>query len=142
MAQQVCIFEENKPGRLKRITKILKEAHVNMRAITIATSQGFAIIKIIVDNPQTSMAALREKGLTAYCREVIAVLMDDQPGGLYKVAKAFADREINIEDAYGFVIQDKRRGIIVLDVEEIPEAVKVLRKGGFTILDDTELYNL
>ena len=51
MAQQVCIFAENKPGRLERLTKILKDAHINMRAITIATSQGFGIIKLIVNDP-------------------------------------------------------------------------------------------
>ena len=142
MARQVCIFAENKPGRLERITKILKEARINMRAITIATSQGFGIIKLIVSDPKKTIDVLRSKGLTAYSREVIAVLMDDQPGGLHKVAEVFARKEINIEDAYGFVIQDKKRAVMIFDVEEMPQAVTVLTKAGFVILNDEELYSL
>jgi hypothetical protein len=142
MAQQVCIFAENKPGRLERITGILQEAHINMRAITIATSQGFGIIKLIVNDPAKTIEMLRAKGLTAYSREVIAILLNDQPGGLHKVAEVFAKQQINIDDAYGFVIQDKKQAVMILDVEGIPEAVSVLTKSGFTLLDEGELYNL
>ncbi len=142
MAQQVCIFAENKPGRLERITSILQDENINMRAITIATSQGFGIIKLIVNDPAKTIEVLRNKGLTAYSREVIAVLMNDQPGGLHKVAGVFAKNLINIEDAYGFVIQDKKRAVMIFDVEEIPEAVSVLTKAGFSLLNDEELYNL
>jgi hypothetical protein len=142
MAQQVCIFAENKPGRLERITKILKEARINMRAITIATSQGFGIIKLIVNDPEKTIEVLRSKGLTAYSREVIAVLMDDQPGGLHKVAEVFARKEINVEDAYGFVVQDKKRAVMIFDVESMPEAVNILTKAGFVLLNDEELYSL
>ncbi|HUT83750.1 MAG TPA: ACT domain-containing protein [Thermodesulfobacteriota bacterium] len=142
MARQVCIFAENKPGRPERITKILKEARINMRAITIATSQGFGIIKLIVNDPEKTIEVLRSKGLTAYSREVIAVLMDDQPGGLHKVAEVFARKEINVEDAYGFVVQDKKRAVMIFDVESMPEAVNILTKAGFVLLNDEELYSL
>ena len=142
MAQQVCIFEENKPGRLARIAKILKDAHINMRAINIAISQGFGLIKLIVDDPQKTTDLLRRKGLTAYTRKVIAVLMDDQPGGIHKIAKAFAKREINIEDAFGFVIREKQKAVMILDVEEMPEALKIISETGFSVLNDEELYNL
>jgi len=142
MAKQVCIFAENKPGRLERITGILMEQKINIRATTIATSQGFGIIKMIVESPDKTIELLRGRGLTAYSREVIAVLMDDQPGGLHKIARAFAGRQINIEDAYGFVIQDKKRAVMILDVEDIPEAVQVLTEAKVSILNDAELYRL
>jgi len=142
LAQQVCIFAENKPGRLERITSILQEENINMRAITIATSQGFGIIKLIVNDPARTIEVLRSKGLTAYSREVIAVLMNDQLGGLHKVAEVFAKQLINIEDAYGFVIKDKKQAVMILDVEEIPEAISTLTKEGFSLLNDKELYNL
>lgn len=142
MAKQVCIFAENKPGRLENITRIMKNANINMRAITIAISGGFGIIKLIVDFPEKTIELLREKGLTAYSREVIAVLMDDQPGGLHAIAEAFASKDINIEDAYGFILPDKKRAVIVLDVEQIPKALKVLTDANLPILNDHELYNL
>ena len=109
MARQVCIFAENKPGRLERITGILKEAGINMRAITIASSQGFGIIKLIVNEPEKAIDVLRFAGLAAYSREAIAVLIDDKPGGLHRIVKLLAGKRINIEDACGFVIQDKKR---------------------------------
>jgi hypothetical protein len=68
--------------------------------------------------------------------------MDDQPGGLQKIAEVFARKEINIEDAYGFVIKDKNQAVMIFDVEEMPEAVTLLSKAGFVLLNDEELYNL
>lgn len=142
MAQQVCIFEENKPGRLARIAKVLKDAHINMRAMTIAISQGFGLIKLIVDDPLRTIELLRSKGLTAYTRKVIAVLAEDQPGGMYAIARAFARRDINIEDAFGFVVREKQKAVIILDVEEMPEALEVIAEAGFLMLSDEELYKL
>ena len=142
MAQEVCIFDENKPGRLARITRVLKDARINMRAIAISISQGFGIIKLIVDQPDKTIDVLRNKGLTAYTRKVIAILIDDQPGGLYKIAKAFASRNINMEDAFGFVIREKKKGVMIIDVEEMPEALEVIAEAGLSTLNDEELYNL
>jgi hypothetical protein len=142
MAQQVCIFEENKPGRLEAIAKILKDAHINMRAINVSISQGFGLVKLIVGDPQKTVDLLRKKGLTAYTRKVIAVLVDDQPGGIHEIAKAFAAREINIEDAFGFALKEKKQGVLIFDVEEMPQALKTISEAGFTILNDAELYNL
>jgi hypothetical protein len=73
---------------------------------------------------------------------VIAVLVDDQPGGIHKIAKAFAARNINIEDAFGFAIREKEKGVLILDVEEMPQALETVAEAGFTILDDADLYNL
>jgi len=142
MAQQVCIFEENKPGRLARVAKILKDGRINVRAISIAISQGFGLIKLIVDDPQKTVDLLRRKGLTAYTRKVIALLVDDQPGGIYTIANAFAARRINIEDAFGFAIKEKEKGVLILDVEEMPEALKTVSEAGFAVLDDADLYTL
>jgi len=113
-----------------------------MRAIAISISQGFGIIKLIVDQPDKTIDVLRNKGLTAYTRKVIAILIDDQPGGLYKIAKAFASRNINMEDAFGFVIREKKKGVMIIDVEEMPEALEVIAEAGLSTLNDEELYNL
>jgi hypothetical protein len=142
MAHQVCIFDENKPGRLARITKILKDENINVKAINISVAQGFGIIKLLVDNPKKTIEVLQGKGLTVYTRAVIAVLLDDQPGGLHTIARAFASREINIEDAYGFSLRGTSKGVIILDVEEMPEAVRVISESGFKMLSDEELHNL
>ena len=120
----------------------MQDTNSNIRAITIETSGGFGIIKLIVSDPLATIAVLRDKGLTAYSREVIAVLMDDQPGGLHLIAECFAARNINIEDAYGFVVSDRHRAVMILDVEDMPEALKVLTDANLPILNDAELYAL
>jgi hypothetical protein len=68
--------------------------------------------------------------------------MDDRPGGLYRIAKIFGQRKINIEDAYGFVIEDKKRAVLVLDVEKIAEAKRALKEEGLRTLSDQEIYSL
>ncbi len=142
MAHQISVFVENKPGRIERVTEILMKADVNIRAITVMGTFEYGVIKLLVDKPKAAYEALKSNGITAYKREIIAVLMDDQPGGLYRIAKVFGQKKINIEDAYGFVIEDKKRAILVVDVGKIQEAEKVLKEEGLTILSDEEIYSL
>jgi len=142
MAHQISVFVENKPGRIERVTEFLMKAEVNIRAITVMGTFEFGVIKLLVDKPDVALEALRTQGISAHKREIIAILMDDRPGGLYRIAKVFGQKKINIDDAYGFVIEDKKRAILVVDVEKIQEAEKVLKEEGLTILSDREIYSL
>ena len=142
MAHQISIFVENKPGRIERVTEILMKADVNIRAITVMGTFEYGVIKLLVDKPEAAYEALKSQGITAHKREIIAILMDDRPGGLYRIAKVFGQKKINIEDAYGFVIEDKKRAVLVVDVGKIQEAEKVLKEEGLTILTDDEIYSL
>jgi len=142
MAHQLSVFAENKPGRIERITGILAEAQVNIRAITIASSNGFGVINLLVDQPDVAYEALKLRGISVLRKDILALLMPDQPGGLHSVARVLCEKGINIEDAYGFVIEDKRRAVLVVDVEKIPEAEVVLREAGIEILADEEIYAL
>lgn len=142
MAHQISVFVENKPGRIERVAEIMAKANVNIRAITVSGTYEYGVMKLLVDKPDVALEALRAQGISANKREILAVLMDDQPGGLYRVAKVFGQRKINIEDAYGFVIEDKKRAVLVVDVEKIKEAEKILKEEGLTTLSDEEIYAL
>jgi hypothetical protein len=142
MAHQISVFVENKPGRIERVTEILMKADVNIRAITVMGTFEYGVIKLLVDKPEAAYEALKSQGITAYKRQILAVLMDDRPGGLHRIAKVFGQRQINIEDAYGFVIEDKKRAVLVVDVMKVQEAEKVLKEEGLTILADEEIYSL
>lgn len=142
MAHQISVFVENKPGRIERVAGIMAKANVNIRAITVSGTYEYGVMKLLVDKPDTALEALRAQGISANKREILAVLMDDRPGGLYRVAKVFGQREINIEDAYGFVIEDKKRAVLVVDVEKIKEAEKILKEEGISTLTDEEIYAL
>ena len=142
MAHQVNVFARNQPGRLERLTQVLMEENVNIRAITIAGAEDFGVVKLLVDDPQRAHRALQREGFSTYLKEVIAVIMDDRPGGLHRVCRALGERGVNIEDAYGFVVQDRRIAVLVVEVEKIPEVEEVLKSSGFELMSDAELYAL
>ncbi|HIE04554.1 MAG TPA: ACT domain-containing protein [Candidatus Latescibacteria bacterium] len=134
MAYQVVVFAENRPGRLEKITGVLAEAGINIRAITIASSDRFGVVKLLVDRPTDAVARLKEAGLSASLQEVLALPMEDRPGGLHKVLQVFADKGINLRDAYGFVEESGRRAILVVEVDDL--------EGAERSLADDRLYSL
>lgn len=142
MAHQISVFVENKPGRIERVTEIMAKANVNIRAFTVMGTYEYGVMKFLVDKPDKALEALKAQGISAHKREIIAILMDDRPGGLNRVARIFAQRKVNIEDAYGFVIEDKKRAVMVVDVGKIAEAEKVLKEEGVATLTDEEIYSL
>ncbi|HOQ68039.1 MAG TPA: ACT domain-containing protein [Candidatus Atribacteria bacterium] len=142
MARQLSIFAENKPGRIEKITRLLSQEKINIRAITISSANGFGIIKILASEPQKAFDLLRNHNFPVDLQEVIAVVMDDEPGGLHRVAQTLAEHQINIEDAYGFVIESGEKAVLVIQVENKPQARSILEKNGFQLLSDEEIYHL
>jgi len=142
MAHQISVFVENKPGRLERVTEILAKAKVNIRAFTVSGTYEYGVMKFLVDKPDKALETLSSRGIPASKREILAVLMEDRPGGLHRIAKVFGQRKINIEDAYGFVIEDKKQAVLVVDVEKIADAKRALKEEGITTLSDQEIYSL
>jgi hypothetical protein len=142
MAHQVSVFAENKPGRIEKIARILAQGGINIRAVTISSANGFGVVKILADQPQRAFELLRENGLPAYLQEVIAVTLEDVPGGLHRVAKTLAENDVNIEDAYGFVVEKGKLAVLVIQVESEPHAQSILEKSGFVLLSDEEIYRL
>ena len=134
IAYQLSVFAENKPGRLAKVTGILAGEKINIRAITIATSDVFGVVNLLVDDPHGAVRALEKEGLTASLKEVVAVLIDDRPGGLDKLIQLLAKEGINVENAYGFVLESWKRAVFVIDVDQMENTQNVLKKGGFETL--------
>jgi len=141
MARQLSIFAENKPGRIEKITRLLSQEGINIRAITISSANGFGVIKILASEPQKAFELLRNHNFPVYLQEVIAVVMNDEPGGLHRVARALAENQINIEDAYGFVIKSGEKAVLVIQVENQPQAHNILERNGFQLLTDEKSTN-
>ncbi|MEI7639646.1 MAG: ACT domain-containing protein [Syntrophus sp. (in: bacteria)] len=135
IASQLSIFSENKPGKLATVTGILAKEKVNIRATTISTSDTFGVINLIVDDPERAQAALTKTGMLVKIRRVLAVLLDDQPGGLNKLAQLLAKEDINVNNAYGFVLENRVSAVFVLDVDQPEKAEKIIEKKGFKTLD-------
>jgi hypothetical protein len=135
IAYQVSVFAENKPGRLAAVTGILAREKINIRATTIATSDTFGVINLIVDDPKRAQAALSGAGMTANLREVLAILIEDKPGGLDKLMQMLAREDVNINNAYGFVLESREKAVFVVDVDQIEKAREIIENAGFKTLD-------
>lgn len=142
MAKQLNIFVENKPGRLMSITEILFKNKINMRAMTVQDRGDFGMMKLLVDQPDKAQAALKEQGFAAALKDALAIVIDDRPGGLFKLLQIFNDKKLNIQDAYGFVIESRKSAVLCVEVKD-PKGVKeAVEKEGFQVLSDAQLYDL
>ena len=139
IAYQLSIFAENKPGRLAKVTRILKKGKINIRAMTISTSDAFGVINALVDNPESAGALLEKEGLTVSLKDVIAVVIEDKPGGLDSLIQLLFEKGINIENAYGFVLESRKKAVFVVDVDQLEQTQKILKDAGFETLDTKAL---
>jgi hypothetical protein len=125
--KQISIFSENKPGRLKKITKVLAEEGVNILAINIASSNGFGVLKFIVDKCDLAYQKLKQKGFTVSLNEVLAIELIDKPGGLFEVATILSKKRINIENAYVLILESRKKAFLIVDTNDIEKAKKLLK---------------
>ncbi|MCD6354898.1 MAG: hypothetical protein J7L95_05050 [Prolixibacteraceae bacterium] len=141
MAYEISIFLENRIGHFERITRVLKEAKINIRTMSINdTANGWGILNLLVNNPQKAYKALSEKGVSVALRKVIALEMKDKAGGLDDLLMKVAEAKVNFNNAYGRIIQETQSAILVLNVEDYAESVEKLKANQLQILDDNSVY--
>jgi len=142
MGVQLSVFLENKPGKLEAITNILAAARINIRGITMASEGEWGVLKVLVSDPDKAHEILKKQQFTVSERTVVVAIVDDRPGALHDMLLNLSSRHINIEDCYGIVLEEGGKAAIVLDVEDYPEAEKVLVENKIRVLSDKELYAL
>lgn len=142
MVKQLSIFLENKCGRMIRVSEVLGEAGINIRALSIADTSDFGILRLIVDQPEKAYSILREKGFMASVTEVIALEIPDVPGGLSQVLSPLERAGINIEYLYAFVQKRTADALIMIRVEDVQAALKVLQDNDIPVLDSERVYAL
>lgn len=142
MPHHVAVFSENKPGKLEAVTKLLAGEGVNIRAITIADSGDFGVIKLLVDNPDRAVEILAAHGMVATLKEVVAARVSDRPGGLLQIARTLTAHRINVDDAYGFVLKSGHSGVFVIQVADPAAASRLLKEAGIELLEENDLYYL
>ena len=140
--EQISVFLENKPGALAEVTRILGEAGVNIRALSLADTKDFGIMRLIVNDNEKAKAVLVAKGLTVRKTEVVAVEVPDRPGGLADILKCLCDSGINVEYLYAFVQQSGSNAIIIFRFDETDRAIEVLSRNGVKILEGKKVYAL
>lgn len=138
--KQISIFLENKSGRLAEVTKVLGDNDINIRALSIADTTDFGILRLIVNHPEKVGKILKEQNFTVSETEVIAVQVPDQPGGLAGILGLLENNSINIEYMYAFVEKSGMDAVVVFRVENIDRAIDFLQKNGITLLSEREIY--
>ena len=140
--KQLSIFVENKAGRLAEITAVLAEANVDIRAISIADTSDFGILRLIVDHPDEAVEALKKAGMTVSLTSVIAIGIHDRPGEFAKAMRILVDEHIASEYMYAFISRDKGKAFVILRVDDDQRAVSVLQDSGITILTAEEIHGM
>lgn len=137
--KQLSIFVENKFGRLEAIIDTLAKNGVNMRALSIADTTDFGILRVIVDDTDKAKKSLNDIGVIAKATEVIAVYIDDKTGGLGEVLGYLTEEKISVEYMYAFLSRNTSKALMVLKADDEEAAEKVLRLKGIEMLDPKDL---
>ncbi len=140
--RQISVFLENKIGRLAEITQVLGDKGINIRALAIADTTEFGILRMIIDKPEKAYEALEEKGFTVSQTEVIVVEVEDKPGGLAGVMAILRKANINVEYLYAFVASKGRNALVVLKIEKLKDTVGLLQAQKVKILSSKDIGRL
>lgn len=141
-AEQISIFLENRAGRLAEVTKVLSDASINIRALSLADTSDFGILRLIVDDFDKAKTVLKENGFTVGKTNVVAVEVPDQPGGLHKLLEVLNARSINVEYMYAFVTQSGKNALMIFRFDRTDQAIETLKDEGMKIVPGDELYHM
>jgi len=141
--KQVSVFLENKSGRLAEVTSILGSNDIDITALTIADTAEFGILRLIVDKPDKAVEVLRKHNFSVDITEVIAIRVDNKPGGLSVALNHLQDNNIGIEYMYSYLGNTgDGKAIIIIRVEDTQSTVKILKDNGIDIVSADEIYNI
>jgi hypothetical protein len=142
MTKQLNIFVENKPGKLDAIAKALSDSGIQIIAFTIQNRGDFGMFRLLVGSPEKAAVALNEKGFVCALKDIAAVSIKDKKGNLHKLTSLLLSKNVNMVDTYGFVTSSGGTGICCIEAEDLTGVKHILEKGGFKVLNESELYNL
>ena len=140
--KQLSVFLENRAGRLAEVTRTLAQASVNIRALSLADTSDFGILRLLVDKTDTAIEALTKTGLTVRGTDVVAVEVQDRPGGLADVLVLLRSEGINVEYMYAFLERYKNNAILVFRFEDPEKAIQALARAGIKVFSAEEIARL
>ena len=142
IVEQICIFLENKSGRLSEVTRAIEDAGVNIRALSVADTSDFGILRIIANDNDKAVNSLKSKNFTVSKSEVIAAEISDTPGALSNLLDILEKAEINVEYMYAFLERVSDKAVMIFRFDENSKAVETLQSNGITLLDGNQVYKL
>ncbi|EEG32312.1 ACT domain protein [[Clostridium] methylpentosum DSM 5476] len=140
--KQLSVFLENKRGRLVEITELIAQAGIDLRAVSLADTSDFGILRVIVDKPDEAEKVLRAAGHTVALTDVIAVGLKDDPGQFSKAIKVLAENNIQVEYMYAFTGNHQGTAYVIMKLDDLDAGIKALNQSGATILTTDDVYNM
>lgn len=140
--KQLSIFIENKPGRLAEVTDIIGDSGIDVRALSIADSTDFGILRLIVDDPDKASCILTEKGMVVSLTDVIAIGIPDTPGAFAKEISKLSKNGVDLEYMYAFVSRKQNEAYAIIRAKDPDKATEVLKANGVSILTIEQIYNM
>jgi hypothetical protein len=134
--KQISVFLENTTGRLGEVTKTIAAAGVNLRAISVADTADFGILRLIVDNNDNTIEALNAAGFTTRQTDVVAVEIEDRPGSLAKLMELFQQSQVNIEYLYASLEGQAGKAIVIFKLEDHEKGLKILNDNGLKVAEE------
>ncbi|UZP68450.1 ACT domain-containing protein [Desulfovibrio mangrovi] len=138
--EQISVFLENKAGRLAEVTRTLTDANINIRALSLADTSDFGILRLIVSDHERAKAVLKENGFTVGRTTVVAVEVDDKPGGLNHILSTLSANGVNVEYMYAFVQQGGQNATLIFRFDRTDQALEILQKHNIPIVPGEKLY--
>lgn len=138
--EQISVFLENRAGRLAEVTHTLAEAGINIRALSLADTSDFGILRLIVHDHEKAKMALKDKGFTVGRTSVVAVEVSDKPGGLDNILQLLGTRGVNVEYMYAFVQQSGSNAVLIFRFDRTDQAIEVLQDAGIPVISGDRLY--
>ncbi len=133
--KQISVFLENNAGRLGEVTKVLAEANINIRAISIADTADFGILRIIADKNLEALKALNDEGFTTRITDVVAVEIEDKPGSLAHVMEIFQKESVNIEYLYASLEGKEGKAVVIFKLEDADKGLKIVDANGLSMVE-------
>ncbi len=142
LIKQISIFVENKPGRLSGITRLLKENDIDIRALSIADTRDFGILRLIVNKPEKTIEILKNANCTVSLTNVIAIGISDKPGGLADAMDTLYASNISVEYMYAFISKSEDQAYVIFRVDNNDRAIEALNENNFTLLTSEQVYEM
>lgn len=140
--KQLSIFVENKPGKLVEALEELAKNDIDIRALSLADTTDFGILRVIVNKPEQTLKIMQEAGYLVRTTDVIPVAVGDKPGGLAEILRILADKGIDVEYTYAFVAHSHESAYVILRVGDNDAALKELEKNGINLINASQLYDM
>lgn len=140
--KQLSIFVENRPGRLSSITRLLGDNKIDIRAMSIADTKDFGILRLIVNDANKALEILKANNFSVTITEVIAIGIDDNPGGLAGAMETLYENDVSVEYMYAFISKTENIAYVIFRVENNDNAAVALKSKGYKILTADEIYDM